>query len=218
MSVEVHIPLVLREVHRIRQNLPGHVSCEDLVAAGFLALCEADERYDPLLGNEFSTYAVPCIRGAIYDELRKHDHVSKTVRKRLKVIAKAKETLFAEGNTNPSVEELQKVTNYSQKHITKALQEERANFMVEIKPRYVAKTISPYDRLIKAETSELLKKAMLSLDTRERRILQMYHFSKMTFADIADMLRLCKSRVFQLHTKALEKMRTFLVEHGIKEA
>jgi RNA polymerase sigma factor for flagellar operon FliA len=102
--IQLHLPLVHHVARTIRRRLRGDIGVDELVNAGCIGLLHAVDSYEPERGLAFSTYAVPRIRGAILDELRRTDTAARTVRKRQRMIAIAERALAAEQDGKPDAQ------------------------------------------------------------------------------------------------------------------
>ncbi|HVC88765.1 MAG TPA: RNA polymerase sigma factor WhiG [Gaiellaceae bacterium] len=221
-----YAPLVKYVAGRLGSGLPAHVDEGDLVSYGLLGLIGAIERYDPARDIKFETYAIARIKGAIIDELRALDWVPRSVRSRAREIERAIAELEAKLGTAPtdeqiaakvgiSVEELEEsLTDISRSSIA-ALDElwsvsgdgDQVSLMDTIEditgPR-------PADILDAAEVREALADAIARLPEREKLVVTLYYYEELTLREIGEVLGVTESRVSQLHTKAILRLKARL--------
>jgi len=221
-----YAPLVKYVAGRLGSGLPAHVDEGDLVSYGLLGLIGAIERYDPTRDIKFETYAIARIKGAIIDELRALDWVPRSVRSRAREIERAIAELEAKLGTTPTdeqiagkigitVEELEdSLTDISRSSIA-ALDElwsvsgdgDQVSLMDTIEdvsgPR-------PAEALDETETREALAEAIARLPEREKLVVTLYYYEELTLREIGEVLGVTESRVSQLHTKAILRLKARL--------
>src|SRR5690348_17379434 len=219
-------PLVKYVAGRLGSGLPAHVDESDLVSYGLLGLISAIERYDPERDIKFETYAMARIKGAIIDELRALDWVPRSVRSRAREIERAITELESKLGTTPTdeqiagkigitVEELEdSLTDISRSSIA-ALDElwsvsgdgDQVSLMDTIEdvsgPR-------PAEALDETETREALAEAIARLPEREKLVVTLYYYEELTLREIGEVLGVTESRVSQLHTKAILRLKARL--------
>lgn len=221
-----YIPLVKYVVGKMITNLPRNVEYEDLVEYGIIGLLDAVEKYDLNKDITFKTYAVTRVRGSIYDELRSQDWVPRSVRKMVKDVEKAYITLETELKRVPTEEE---VANYLELPLKK-LEELYAKAdlgnmsslddvvyegndstttvanVVEDK-----KVINPQTNLEREELRQALIERLDELNENERLVITLYYYEKLTLKEIGKVLEISESRVSQIHSKAILKLRSKLM-------
>ena len=221
-----YAPLVKYVAGRLGSGLPAHVDEGDLVSYGLLGLIGAIERYDPGRDIKFETYAIARIKGAIIDELRALDWVPRSVRSRAREIERAIGELEAKLGIAPTdeqiaekigitVEELEdSLTDISRSSIA-ALDElwsvsgdgDQVSLMDTIEdvsgPR-------PAEALDETETREALADAIARLPEREKLVVTLYYYEELTLREIGEVLGVTESRVSQLHTKAILRLKARL--------
>ena len=218
-------PLVKFVAGRVGSGLPSSVESGDLISSGVLGLIDAIERFEPERGFKFETFAVPRIRGAIYDGLRQLDWVPRSVRSRARQVEKAiAEIEHAEGRS-PTDEEIAEKLGISP--------EELAKWLASI----ASTTIGPLDRAIAAgsepavlegpgsqapsaviedrELSHLMREEIKRLPEREKLVLSLYYDEGLTLSEIGQVLGVTESRVSQIHTKSVLQLRSRLVSAGV---
>lgn len=213
-------PLVKFVAGRVGAGMPSAVDAGDLVSSGIFGLLDAIERFEPDRGVKFETFAVPRIRGAIYDGLRELDWVPRSVRSRARSVETAFSLLENRLGRAPTDEELA-----AELEITTA---QLADWLKSI----ATTTVGPLDRLIETghepaaldtgghesavtmvEERELraaMRTEIRRLPDREKLVLSLYYDEGLTLAEIGDVLGVTESRVSQIHTKAVLHLRARL--------
>jgi RNA polymerase sigma factor for flagellar operon FliA len=216
-----YAPLVKYVAGRVGTGLPAHVDIADLVQSGVFGLWDAIDRYEPERGLKFETYAMQRIRGAILDELRAQDWVPRSVRSRARDVERALERLESRLQRSASdaevaaelgiaVAELREL--YAQLQLTSvvALDELIAigrggTSLAETLPD--DKVDEPSAVLDSVESRRLLAEAISQLTDRDRVVVSLYYFENLTLAEIGRVLGVTESRVCQLHTRAVLRLR-----------
>ncbi|HEY0638873.1 MAG TPA: FliA/WhiG family RNA polymerase sigma factor [Pseudonocardiaceae bacterium] len=221
-----YAPLVKYVAGRIGTGLPAHVDAGDLVQSGIFGLVDAIERFEPARGLKFETYAMQRIRGAILDDLRAQDWVPRSVRSRAREVERAMERLQAVLHRTASDLELAEELGitvgelrelYAQFQLTSvaALDElvaagRGAASLAETLPDRHAQ--DPVAAMEDTENRRLLAESIAQLDERDRTVVTLYYFENLTLAEIGRVLGVTESRVCQLHTRAVLRLRTKLNE------
>ena len=224
--IVAYAPLVKYVAGRLGSGLPAHVDEGDLVSYGLLGLIGAIERYDPERDIKFETYAIARIKGAIIDELRALDWVPRSVRSRAREIERAIAELEARlghaptdeeiaGKIGISVEELEEsLTDISRSSIA-ALDElwsvsgegDQISLLDTIEDPSGAR---PADALDETELKEIVADAISRLPEREKLVITLYYYEELTLREIGEVLGVTESRVSQLHTKAILRLKSRL--------
>jgi RNA polymerase sigma factor FliA len=220
----VHYTPLLRAVaHRLGSALPSYVEVADLVQCGVFGLIDAVERFDPERCPRFESYAVPRIRGAILDELRAQDWVPRTVRGRVRELERARERLegrlqraatdaeLAEEVGLP-VQEVRSVGRQLQLISVEAL-DENSGGVSELLADDGAP--DPVAVVQAAETLRQLAAAVEQLEERDRAVVRLYYLENRTLAEIGRLLGVTESRVCQLHTRLVGRLRGTLEELAV---
>ena len=218
----------LPQVHyiaaRIRERLPQNISLEDLVNAGVLGLIEAINKFDATKSVQFKTFAKYRIHGAIIDSLRDLDWGSRLLRRKGREIDEAVARLEVQLGRQPSEEEIAGELKIDLKDFYTLLskldglflvsQQVSASFdraetrdLIESAP---SSNEDSFDICLRGETSELLAEALAKLDERSQRVLSLYYREELTMKEISLVMEIAESRVSQLHSAALLKLRTSL--------
>lgn len=228
-----YVPLVRYVIGRLAITLPPSLDSEDLYGYGIMGLIDAIERFDLQKGVKFETYAMTRIRGAIIDELRSQDWVPRSVRQRSKSLSEALTSLESKLGRPASDDELAQEMGITSRDLGQILAESTSPFlsldelvqlgddgqkvawvdnMVDAKP-------GPSAILEESEFKEQLVKAINSLPEREKTLLSLYYSDGLTLKEIGMVLSVSESRVCQLHTQAILRLRTYINRYlgGIEE-
>ena len=224
--IESYLPLVDVVVNRLAIGLPRNVSKEELESHGVLGLIDAVEKFDPDRGLQFETYASWRIRGAVIDGLRQGDWVPRSLREKAKKIEDAYQHL--------EQQYLRSVTDAEISRYLKITEEEFHQILQEI----AVTTVCSLEDPIKEEESETrmstlvdenaknpeqavneqyLKEALASaidkLTEKERMVVSLYYYEDLSLSEIAEVMSLTPSRISQLHSKAILRMKALLERH-----
>lgn len=223
------LPLVKFIAHRIGARLPAHVEVDDLIHSGILGLMDAIKKFEPGRNVKFKTYAEQRIKGAILDGLRDLDWVPRSLRRKKKDIENAYHILeqqFGRAATDEEVatqlgiplEELHKnlddLKGVNLGTFVEAGEDGEGEGLIGIVPDPDAE--DPQLLLQTRELKAILKQAIDRLPTKERFVVQLYYFDELTMKEIGTLLNITESRVSQLHTKSMLRLRGKLKEHRIE--
>lgn len=223
-----YAPLVKYVAGRLGSGLPAHVDEGDLVSYGLLGLIGAIERFDPERDIKFETYAISRIKGAIIDELRALDWVPRSVRSRARDIERAIAELEAKLGHAPSDEEIAKKIGISVDELDESLTEISRSSIAALDELWTISseggdqvslldTIedtegpNPQDALAQTELREALGEAISRLPEREKLVVTLYYYEELTLREIGEVLGVTESRVSQLHTKAILRLKARLL-------
>jgi RNA polymerase sigma factor for flagellar operon FliA len=223
-----YAPLVKYVAGRVGTGLPTHVDVGDLVQSGIFGLVDAIEKFEPARGLRFETYAMQRIRGAILDDLRSQDWVPRVVRSRAREAERALERLGARLHRTPTDAELAAELDistddlrdlYGQLRLTSVVALEdlvaagkESGSLVDTLPDDCA--IDPVAVLVDQDNRRQLAEAIAQLAERDRVVVSLYYFESLTLAEIGKVLGVTESRVSQLHTRAVMRLRAKLVEQA----
>ena len=218
-----NLSLVHHVARQLARRLSDKVDHDELVSAGILGLMSAMNAFDPQRGLAFSTFAVPRIRGAILDELRRQDHVPRSVRRKTRDIESARQSLAARLCRAPDDDELATELGVSlatlwkwQSDVESAVRlplDRPARARGEAAPASFLDTLHTEpseavdEQIGRDEEIALLRKAILDLREQERIVLGLYYFEGLKIHDIAQILGVTDSRVSQVRSKALSRLR-----------
>ncbi len=228
LLIEDYIPLVKYLAHRISIKLPSHVEIDDLINSGIIGLIDAIEKFDPSRGIKFKTYAEFRIRGAIFDGLRSLDWVPRSVRKQKKMVEQSYAQLEQKLGRHATDEELSESLGLGLNEFHKILDNlkgvnlgkfvelnnnDSQNMMEgETTIAFIPDRSSddPYHEFQKHELTEILAEAIRDLPDKERYVVSLYYFDELTMKEIGTVLNITESRVSQLHTKSMLRLRESL--------
>lgn len=219
-----HLGLVHHVARQLANRLSTAAELDELVSAGTLGLVQAAESFDAKRGLSFSTFAVPRIRGAILDELRKQDHVPRNVRRRTREVSKAREVLSSTLRRSPTHSEVARVLGVPGEMVRRwELDAEGASLRSLDQPvrsdpagATLGETIADehalfFESILSHEQEvEHLKRAIASLKEQERTVLALNFFEELKLQQIAEVLGLSVCRISQIRTAALCKLRDTL--------
>jgi RNA polymerase sigma factor for flagellar operon FliA len=225
-------PLVKYVAGRLASSLPQTVDTADLISYGIFGLIDAIEKFDPERAIKFETYAISRIKGAIIDELRAMDWVPRSVRSRAREIESAYVALENSLRRVPSDQEVADHMNISLKEFQVLLaklsytsvvsfeelwvggeRDEGQNAIGSIKDDTAEDPVAIFET---GEIKEILAGAIDKLPERERTVVALYYYEGLTLKEIGQVLGVTESRVSQLHTKAVLRLRAKL--HSVHAA
>ena len=218
--MERHYPLVKYIAERLLQTLPKSIELDDLISAGLFGLMDAIRGFDPERGIKFKTYCTTRIRGSILDQLRSQDWVPRLVRLKASKIDKTLQRLTAEYGREPTHSELAEALELSHSELAVEIGKATAKSMYSLSDRWEdrdddsslekvdvledKKSIDPTDVINK---SDLMSYMTRSLTHKERFIIEQYYRVGHTMREIGEMLSLTESRVCQIHTNVMNRLK-----------
>lgn len=219
--MEAWMPLVESVLRKIVIRIPSHIQVDDLFQSASLGLFESIERFDPDYGVSFEGYAYYRIRGAITDELRHSDHLSRTVRAKVNRIEKAIQKLTDENGRPPDEKELADLLKMSQSEI--ALTMERAQYLLSLDQVVMldkggkevflrdiladSKFLTPDIAAEREDIRRFLRMAFRQLSQREQKILYLYYFEDLRLSEIAALFDVTEARISQIHALSMIKLK-----------
>lgn len=210
---------------RVVSSLPPSLERDDLVSAGVMGLIKAVDQFDTGRQVKFETYAIALIRGAILEMLREEDWVPRSVRERVKTLEKTYLRLETEYGRPPSEQEVARDLNVSLDEFNKMLVDTGRTNLLSLddilvgsegsEKLHLADVIhdanaSPSNDVEAREMRRALSVAIDRLPERERLVIALYYYEGMTFKEIGKILSISESRVYQLHTQAVLRLRGYL--------
>lgn len=204
---------------RLSMYLGYNVEYDDLVGYGMFGLIDAVDKFDYLKGVKFETYASFRIRGAILDEIRKMDWVPRTLRQKQKKIDAAFSKIEAVQGRIATDEEVANELEISVKEYEQWLSQTNVSNLFSLdeyleqgsESKVESSLSSEYDTpeviVEKQEMKETLMKALETLTEKEKKVILLYYYEELTLKEISNILEVSESRISQLHTKALQKMK-----------
>jgi RNA polymerase sigma factor for flagellar operon FliA len=230
-----YAPLVKYVAGRLGSGLPAHVDENDLVSYGLLGLIGAIERFDPDRDIKFETYAIARIKGSIIDELRAMDWVPRSVRSRARDIERAIAELERKLHRAPTDEEIAEKLGVSTDDLNDSLTEIGRSSIAALDELWTISsggggdqvalidTIEdtqgpePQSELAQTELKEALGEAIARLPEREKLVVTLYYYEELTLREIGEVLGVTESRVSQLHTKAILRLKARLAGSPTRE-
>lgn len=221
-----YAPLIKYIASRLALRLPSHISLDDLISSGIIGLIDAIHKFDPGKNISFKTYAEFRIKGAIFDELRSLDWIPRSVRKKSHVIEKAYADLERHLGRPAEAEEVCQALGMELEEFYQLLDETKSISLVELES--VWKANRPVPELSETEISEILQddstrdpflvlhfaelqgilvKAIDSLPDKEKLLVSLYYYEELTMKEIGEIMGYTESRISQLHTQAMLRLR-----------
>lgn len=217
-----YVPLVRHEALRLQVRLPASVELDDLLQAGGIDLLNAVERYDALQGTAFTTYAVQRIRGAMLDELRSRDWAPRSVRRNAREVASAMQQVEQRVGRPATEQEVAQVldiglveyrqilldTNNSQLFSYDEWREEHGESVEPLLEGH--EDANPLKHLLEGNLRQRVIEAIEALPEREKMVLTLYYQEELNLKEIGAVLEVGESRVSQLHSQAIKRLRARL--------
>lgn len=226
--VKRYLYLVKYVAGRVAIGLPPNVEFNDLVSYGILGLFDAINKYDVTQGNKFETYAVSRIRGSIMDELRKLDWAPRLLRKKAREIEKKSRELEDKLGRAPADDDVAKGLKISVNELNNIYSELSSTTFLSLdevwqndegnKPISRLQTIedsihsNQFQFVHQGEVKELLANAIDELPEREKLVVVLYYYENLTLREIGEILNVSESRVCQIHTKVVLRLRAHLMK------
>lgn len=220
--IERHVAMVRRMAYRMAARYPACVDVEDLVNMGMLGLIDAVDRFEEDRSLSFTAYARIRAKGAIVDEMRRTDWVPRSVRDRGDRIRVAKEGLSRDLGREPTEPELAKHLGVSEERLRELADHSLIHNVVSMEETLddehtlgdaIAGEIeSPDANVERSDFRSAVREAIGGLPERDRMIVEMHYFRELGFKEIGQVLGVTESRVSQLHTRIMERLRPKLEE------
>jgi RNA polymerase sigma factor FliA len=224
----LYLPLVRSVAGRMAMGFPRSVDIQDLINTGVLGLSEAFKKFDPDRGVKFETYAVPRIRGAILDELRALDWVPRSTRAKARNIDRATVSLENDHGRPPTEDELAERLECTPQELMTAVGDVSSATILSLdeviyrdeENRQVPRIESVEDtaetsvlkQVLKEEMRTFLRVAINNLTEQEKLVIALYYFEELTLKEIGAVMTISESRVSQIHTKGVGKLRGLIQE------
>lgn len=214
-----YVPLVKVVAGRLSMYLGYNVEYDDLVGYGIFGLIDAIDKYDANKDVKFETYASLRIRGSILDHIRKMDWIPRTVRQKQKKLDEAVKRIEMRTGKNASEEEIAQEMGISEDELIVWQSQLKITNIVSLNEyveqgtepvmdaRNNSHFIQPEEKIQENELKKVLKDTLEFLTEKERKVIELYYYEELTLKEISKVLSVSESRISQLHTKALLKMR-----------
>ena len=226
--LELHAPLVKKLAHQLRAKLPPSVEVDDLIQAGMIGLLDAVNRYEDTHGAQFETYAVQRIRGAMLDELRSSDWLPRSIRQNTRKIEDAIRVLQQLLGRPPQEAEVAAHLKLSLGDYQNMLSDCGGHQLIYYEDFHDADgghehfldrhqagpAEDPLQSLISGGFREAVADAVRALPEREKILMGLYYEQDMNLKEIGAVMGVSESRVCQLHSQAVARMRTTLREQA----
>jgi RNA polymerase sigma factor for flagellar operon FliA len=220
LLMEHYRPLVKYTAERLHSKLPDKVELDDLISAGIFGLMDAIDAYDPNRGVKFETYCSPRIRGSILDELRSMDWVPRLVRARASQLTRATQSLKTNLGRSPTEKETAKELDIDMEEFDRLQRDANAVGLVSLNNKYgeddneknvreidIIKDERSRDPLFEAQKRDLRNLLTKGLTRAERLIVVLYYYEEMTMKEIGATLDLSESRVSQMHSSIIARLK-----------
>ena len=227
--IERYYDVVRYAAERMHTRLPNEVDVNDLMSAGLFGLMDAIDAFDPQRGVKFETYCAPRIRGAIFDELRAMDWVPRLVRSRTSKVEKVRKEFELSNGRKPTDDEVASLMNVSSAEYDKLQKDSRPVGVVSLDRKAFesdssrdvrevdviedGRQLNPAELVQRGDLQGLITKG---LSRAERLIVILYYYEEMTMKEIGLTLDLSESRVSQMHSSILARLKAQM-QHRMKE-
>lgn len=228
-----YTPLIKYIAHRLALRLPPHIAVDDLINAGVIGLMDALNKFDPNKKVQFKTYAEFRIKGSMLDELRSLDWVSRSVRQKAAQLEKAFQSLERKKGRSVEDQEVAQEMGLSLDNYYSMVNEINGVFLSDLAgvrkkiPQFSDEDLlnlladekenQPFQLLSLEELKEVLTRAIEELTPKERTVISLYYYEELTLKEIGEVLGFTESRICQIHTKAILKLRN-KVRYYMKDA
>ena len=224
--IKEYAPMIKYVANRIALRLPPHIEVDDLISVGVLGLMDAIEKFDPTRGAKFKTYAEFRVRGAILDELRSLDWVPRSVRQKASNLDNVCQGLQAKLKRPPEDEEMAAEMGLSLDEFFDAVNETQNMPILSLEDLGFSKEepdqrslldclagkadSDPQTQMRLTELKGIIAKVIDTLPEKERLMISLYYYEELTMKEIGEVLEITESRVSQIHSKSIFKLRTKL--------
>jgi RNA polymerase sigma factor FliA len=231
--VKKYAPLVKYVAGKVAVGMPSNVEFDDLVGYGVFGLFDAIEKFDPDKHVKFKTYAVTRIRGAIFDELRSIDWVPRSVRQKARQVEDSVRKLESSLGRPATDKEIAKDMGMSPKDFEKMMMKISGTSILSLNEVWYSgdendkisisdsiespQSLNPDTIVEKDEIKRVIVEAINELPDKEKKVLVLYYYEDLTLKEIGQVLEVTESRISQLHTKAIMRLRAKLtnIKKGI---
>jgi RNA polymerase sigma factor for flagellar operon FliA len=224
--IKQYAPLVKYVAGKVAVGMPHNVEFDDLVGFGVFGLLDAIDKFDPDKNVKFKTYAVTRIRGAIFDELRSIDWVPRSVRQKTREVEDAIGSLEAQLGRTATAQEIANSLGMDENEYLKTMMKISGTSILSLNDVWFSgdendkisigdsiespASLNPEVEVEKNEIRRVIVEAINDLPDKEKKILVLYYYEDLTLKEIGQVLEVTESRVSQLHTKAISRLRVRL--------
>jgi len=215
-----YLPLVKYVVARLPVTMPGTLDRDDFCSVGVMGLMHAATTYDPTRGASFKTFAFTAIRGAILDEIRKHDPIPRSRRDRLRKLDRAAAELFGKLGRPPSLEDIAEHMGITADDLDQDLLALHTCRVLSLNDGggnqdgfslggslVCGDAIDPQDRAVNNELKEELARRISELPEVDRHVIVLYHYESLYLKEIGNILGVSESRISQILSRAMARLR-----------
>ncbi len=217
-----YAPLIKYIAQKIASRLPSNIELDDLISCGVIGLMDAIQKFDPTRDNKFKTYAEFRVRGAILDELRAQDWVPRSIREKSKLVERTYAKLESTLGRPATDEEMCKELDINQDEFHDLLNKAKSVSLLNIDDsssfnrgdkKLMAgllddnKSTNPFSAVSHKNLREKIKEGIMSLPEKQRLVLSLYYYEDLNLKEIGQVLDVTESRVSQLHTQAVLKLK-----------
>ncbi|MGV3488267.1 MAG: FliA/WhiG family RNA polymerase sigma factor [Tuberibacillus sp.] len=228
--IKIYEPIIQFQVKRMRMSVPKSVTTDELMSYAYAGLYDALLKFDAKRDLKFDTYASIRVKGAIIDGLRRDDPLPRTLRAKAKKIEKVIEELEQKLGREVHIDEIAESLGVSHEEVQKVLNESYFNGMtmslddaIDAENGYESigsiiedkRSTSPIDFLLKVESIDQLAEEIAKLTEKEQYVISLFYHEELTLSEIGRILGLSTSRVSQIHSKALGKLRERLEKNVV---
>lgn len=224
--IKQYAPLVKYVAGKVAVGMPHNVEFDDLVGFGVFGLLDAIDKFDPEKNVKFKTYAVTRIRGAIFDELRSIDWVPRSVRQKTREVEEAIGSLEAQLGRTATDQEIAQSLGVSEDEFIKMMMKISGTSILSLNDVWFSgdendkvsigesieapNSLNPDVIVEKDEIRRVIVEAINELPDKEKKVLVLYYYEDLTLKEIGQVLEVTESRISQLHTKAILRLRAKL--------
>ncbi|MDD2237113.1 MAG: FliA/WhiG family RNA polymerase sigma factor [Kiritimatiellae bacterium] len=226
--METQLPLVYSVLERVSITLPPHVAIEDLLQAAALGLYHALTRFDPERGYKFSSFAFPRIRGAILDELRQMDYLSRSTRSQIRKVETAIRDYTQEHGESPDENDIAESLGLRPEYVSTLIARSQPWLSLdkvmmssdggEMTLRDIladSSSIPPDEEAERNDLRQSLREAFLLLTAKEQKILYLYYYEELRLSEIAQLYELTEARICQIHALSVAKLKAALTKDDV---
>jgi RNA polymerase sigma factor for flagellar operon FliA len=220
-NLEQYLPLVKRIAYHLKGRLPDSVFVDDLIQSGIIGLMEAMQKFSADQGASFETYAGIRIRGAMLDEIRKGDWTPRSVHRKSREVSEAINRLESHNGREAKDSEIAAELGVSVNEYHAILQDTSGAQLLSIdqpdheelaEERMVGSFLSPYAELAESGFQEALAEQIMDLPEKERLVMALYYDEELNLKEIGEVLGVSESRVSQIHSQAVKRLRARLAD------
>jgi len=227
--IKQYAPLVKYVAGKVAANMPQSVDFDDLVGFGVFGLIDAIDKFDPDKNVKFKTYAVTRIRGAIFDELRSIDWVPRSVRQKSREMEEAIATLEAKLGRPANDSEIAQSMGLNETEFSKTMMKISGTSILSLNDVWYSAddsdkisigdsiespmSLNPDAVMEREEIKRVIVQSIQELPEKEKKVLVLYYYEELTLKEIGKVLEVTESRVSQLHTKAILRLRAKLTHY-----